>query len=122
MVIQSFTLIMASGITKDSETIDLDDDINEFVTVEYQGGAKLYIPVTNLSVLSRYAGGDPDSVSPHKLGTDRWSKAKQKAAKRFVIKPLNFWISTRRVQPKRAMRIKSMSRNMIDLPKVFHLN
>ena len=68
------------GHYKGLETIDLGDDINEFVTVEYQGGAKLYIPVTNLGVLSRYAGGDPDSVSAHKLGTDRWSKAKQKAA------------------------------------------
>ena len=40
------------------ETITLDEDINEFVVVEYQGDAKLYIPVTNLGVLSRYAGGD----------------------------------------------------------------
>ena len=62
------------------ETIALGHDINEFVTVEYRDGAKLYIPVTNLGVLSRYAGGDPDAVSAHKLGTDRWSKAKQKAA------------------------------------------
>ena len=68
------------GHYKGLETIDLGDDINEFVTVEYQGGAKLYIPVTNLGVLSRYAGGDPDAVAAHKLGTDRWSKAKQKAA------------------------------------------
>ncbi len=62
------------------ETIALGDDVNEFVTVEYQGGSKLYIPVTNLGVLSRYAGSDPDYVTAHKLGTDRWSKAKQKAA------------------------------------------
>ena len=62
------------------ETIDLGDDINEFVTVEYQGGSKLYIPVTQLGVLSRYAGADPETVHAHKLGTDRWSKAKQKAA------------------------------------------
>jgi len=68
------------GFYRGLETIALGDDINEFVTVEYQGGAKLYIPVANLGVLSRYAGGDPDAVSAHKLGTDRWSKAKQKAA------------------------------------------
>ena len=68
------------GHYKGLETITLGEDINEFVVVEYQGGAKLYIPVTNLGVLSRYAGGDPDSVSAHKLGTDRWNKAKQKAA------------------------------------------
>ena len=68
------------GHYKGLETIDLGEDINEFVTVEYQGDAKLYIPVTNLGVLSRYAGGDPDLVPAHKLGTDRWRRAKQKAA------------------------------------------
>jgi transcription-repair coupling factor (superfamily II helicase) len=62
------------------ETINMGNDINEFVAVEYQGGAKLFIPVTNLGVLSRYAGGDLEAVRVHKLGTDRWSKAKQKAA------------------------------------------
>ena len=68
------------GFYRGLETIALGDEVNEFVTVEYQAGAKLYIPVANLGVLSRYAGGDPDAVSAHKLGTDRWSKAKQKAA------------------------------------------
>ena len=68
------------GHYKGLETITLGEDINEFVVVEYQGDAKLYIPVTNLGVLSRYAGGDPDSVVAHKLGTDRWNKAKRKAA------------------------------------------
>ena len=79
LAIQSFT-DHGVGHYKGLEMIDLGDDTNEFVTVEYQDGANLYIPVTNLGVLSRYAGGDPDSVSAHKLGTDRWSKAKQKAA------------------------------------------
>lgn len=68
------------GFYRGLETIALGDEINEFVCVEYQDGAKLFIPVANLGVLSRYAGGDPDAVSPHKLGTDRWGKAKQKAA------------------------------------------
>ena len=62
------------------ELIALGDDTNEFVTVEYADGAKLYVPVTNLGVLSRYAGGDPELVTPYRLGSDRWSKAKQKAA------------------------------------------
>ena len=68
------------GRYKGLETITLGDEINEFVIVEYQGSAKLYIPVTSLGLLSRYAGGDPDSTFVHKLGTDRWMKAKQKAA------------------------------------------
>ncbi len=68
------------GFYRGLETIALGDEVNEFVCVEYQDAAKLFIPVANLGVLSRYAGGDPDHVSAHKLGTDRWGKAKQKAA------------------------------------------
>lgn len=68
------------GFYRGLETLTFGDDTNEFVVVEYQGSAKLYIPVANLGVLSRYAGDDPETVVAHKLGTDRWSKAKQKAA------------------------------------------
>ena len=68
------------GYYRGLEAISLDNEVNEFVIVEYQNAAKLYIPVSNLSALSRYAGGDPNKVVAHKLGTDRWNRIKQKAA------------------------------------------
>jgi transcription-repair coupling factor (superfamily II helicase) len=55
---------------------------NEFVTIEYAEGNKLYVPVANLHLLSRYSGGDADHAPLHTLGSERWSKAKQKAAKK----------------------------------------
>lgn len=33
--------------------------------------------------LSRYAGADPAHAPPHKLGTDRWSKTRKKAAEQI---------------------------------------
>ena len=54
----------------------------EFLTIEYFGGDKLYVPVANLHLVSRYSGADNESAPWHKLGSDGWSRIKQKAAER----------------------------------------
>lgn len=60
-------------------TLSIDDQDHEFLQLDYAEGAKVYVPVTNLHLISRYSGGDPDMAPLHKLGTDAWSKAKRKA-------------------------------------------
>jgi transcription-repair coupling factor (superfamily II helicase) len=60
--------------------LDLGDGENEFLALEYAGGAKLYVPVAQLHVISRYAGGPPEQAPLHTLGTEQWEKAKRKAA------------------------------------------
>ena len=57
----------------------IDDIDNELLVIEYHGGDKLFIPVLSLEAISRYIGGGPESAPLHKLGTDTWSKARQKA-------------------------------------------
>ena len=54
----------------------------EFLTLEYAGNDKLYVPVASLHLISRYTGSSPDSAPLHKLGSDRWQKARSKAARR----------------------------------------
>ena len=61
------------------ETLSLGDIPREFVALEYAGGDKLYVPITNLHLISRYAGADADHAPCHKLGNDRWSKARKQA-------------------------------------------
>lgn len=51
----------------------------EFVSIEYSGGDKLYVPVTSLHLISRYSGANADNIVLHRLGNDQWQKAKQKA-------------------------------------------
>ncbi|KAK0352939.1 hypothetical protein LTR94_018784 [Friedmanniomyces endolithicus] len=60
-------------------TLSIDDQDYEFLQLDYADAAKVYVPVTNLHLISRYSGGDPDLAPLHKLGTDAWSKAKRKA-------------------------------------------
>ncbi len=60
--------------------LDLGEGDTEFLHLEYAEGAKLYVPVANLQVISRYSGADPESIQLHTLGTGQWDKAKRKAA------------------------------------------
>ena len=54
----------------------------EFLTLEYAGGDKLYVPVASLHLISRYTGSSPESAPLHRLGGDQWQKARRKAAER----------------------------------------
>ena len=54
----------------------------EFLTIEYSGGDKLYVPVSSLDLISRYTGADEEHAPQHKLGTGAWQKARRKAAQK----------------------------------------
>ena len=61
-------------------TMDLGEGAQEFLELHYFGTDKLFVPVAQLSVISRYTGANPDSAPLHKLGSGQWEKAKKKAA------------------------------------------
>jgi transcription-repair coupling factor (superfamily II helicase) len=62
-------------------TLDLGEGEMEFLHLEYEGGDKLYVPVSQLHVISRYSGASPEAAPLHRLGSGQWEKAKRKAAK-----------------------------------------
>ncbi|MFZ2994928.1 transcription-repair coupling factor [Sphingobium sp.] len=55
---------------------------HDCVALSYAGGDKLYVPVENLEVLSRY-GSDSDGVSLDKLGGEAWQRRKAKMKERI---------------------------------------
>ncbi len=59
--------------------LDLGEGENEFLLLEYAGSDKLYVPVSQLHVISRYSGGSPEAAPLHKLGSGTWDKAKRRA-------------------------------------------
>ncbi|MES2918149.1 MAG: transcription-repair coupling factor [Pseudomonadota bacterium] len=61
-------------------TLDIDGEVQEFLLLEYADNAKLYVPVSSLQLIARYAGNDDEHAPLHRLGTEQWSKARRKAA------------------------------------------
>jgi transcription-repair coupling factor (superfamily II helicase) len=59
--------------------MDMGDGSEEFLSLEFAGGDKLYVPVAHLHLISRYLGGDPDTAPLHRLGSGQWEKAKRRA-------------------------------------------
>ncbi|CBL44876.1 Transcription repair coupling factor [gamma proteobacterium HdN1] len=61
------------------QTLTIDGQAQEFLTLEYAGGSKLYVPVASLQLISRYSGAEDSSAPLHRLGTEQWAKEKRKA-------------------------------------------
>lgn len=51
----------------------------EFLMLSYAGSDKIYVPITNLQVISKYSGAQSEHIALHKLGSDQWQKEKKKA-------------------------------------------
>lgn len=62
----------------------VEEQLTEFLVLEYAEGAKLYVPVSSLHLITRYSGGDPETAPLHRLGSDQWQKAKRKAAEKII--------------------------------------
>ncbi len=65
------------------ETIQLGEMTQEFLTLEYANGDKLFVPVSHLHLISRYTGASPETAPLHRLGSGQWEKAKRKAREKI---------------------------------------
>ncbi|MCK7594733.1 transcription-repair coupling factor [Lysobacter sp. CAU 1642] len=63
-------------------TLDAGGQANEFLCIEYAKGDKLYVPVAQLHLVSRYSGASDELAPLHSLGGDAWEKARRKAAEK----------------------------------------
>src|SRR5690606_31898022 len=62
------------------QTLDLGDGASEYLMLEFANTDKLYVPVTQLHLIGRYAGAAADQVALSTLGSGQWDKAKRRAA------------------------------------------
>jgi len=60
--------------------LDLGQGNTEFLHLEYADKATLYVPVSQLHLISRYTGVGAEEAPLHRLGSGQWEKAKRKAA------------------------------------------
>lgn len=61
--------------------MDLGEGTMEFLHLVYAKDSLLYVPVSQLHLISRYSGANPDDAPLHQLGSGQWEKAKRKAAR-----------------------------------------
>ena len=64
------------------ETIKTANGEEEFLRLDYANDAKLFVPVAQLQLISRYSGSDAEHAPLHNLGKNDWEKAKKKAAEK----------------------------------------
>ncbi|MCJ7799202.1 MAG: transcription-repair coupling factor, partial [Polaromonas sp.] len=57
--------------------------LQEFLHLEYADKATLYVPVSQLHLISRYTGVSAEEAPMHRLGSGQWEKAKRKAAEQI---------------------------------------
>ena len=65
------------------EQIKVDGAIKDYIKIAYQGTDTLFVPATQLDLVSKYIGGGSEdaNVRLNKIGTDAWQKTKSKARK-----------------------------------------
>ena len=61
-------------------SVDGSPEMQEFLHLEYADQAVLYVPVSQLHLISRYTGVSADEAPMHRLGSGQWDKARRKAA------------------------------------------
>ena len=63
------------------EQIKVDGAVKDYVKIAYQGTDTLFVPATQLDMVSKYigGGGEDGNVRLNKIGTDAWQKTKTRA-------------------------------------------
>ncbi len=61
------------------KAMDVGGGAAEFMCIRYAGEDRLYVPVSNMQLITRYTGGNPENAPLHRLGSDAWARIKRRA-------------------------------------------
>ena len=82
------------------EQMKIDGAVKDYVKIAYQGSDVLYVPATQLDLISKYiGGGEETAVRLNKLGGDTWEKTKTRAkaaAKELAIDLIKLYAERKR--------------------------
>ena len=62
------------------QTLEVDGVHQDYMTIDYQSDAKLFIPVTQLNLIQKYVSSEDKKPHINKLGGSDWAKTKKKVA------------------------------------------
>lgn len=69
------------GIEKQSNHLGQE---TEFLVIEYAANSKLFVPMNQSHLVSRYIGAGEETPDLHKLGTNKWTQTKEKVQASIV--------------------------------------
>ena len=83
--INDYVVHMEHGIGKYKGLISMnvENKVVELIKIEYAKSNNLYTPVTSLSLIQKYIGSTGINIKLSELGSDKWSKIKQRAKKKI---------------------------------------
>lgn len=62
--------------------LELEGIIKDYITIEYAGNENLFVPITQMDMVTRYiGGGDDENIKLNKLSSSEWQKAKTRTRK-----------------------------------------
>ena len=69
------------GIYKGIEKVRVEGVEKDYIKLEYGDGGKLYVPITQMDIIQKYAASDAKVPKLNKLGNTDWAKTKTKVKK-----------------------------------------
>ncbi|WP_407879139.1 transcription-repair coupling factor [Furfurilactobacillus entadae] len=65
------------------QTMEVDGVHQDYITIDYQNNAKIFIPVTQLNLIQKYVSSEDKKPKVNKLGGTEWAKTKRNVEKRI---------------------------------------
>lgn len=69
------------GIYNGLEKIEVNNIQKDFIVINYKGNDKVYVPIDQMNLVSKYIGNKGEKPKLSTLGSSTWTKAKQRAKK-----------------------------------------
>lgn len=62
------------------QTLEVDGVKQDYMTIDYQKNAQIFVPITQLNLVQKYVSSEAKTPHINKLGGSEWSKTKRKVA------------------------------------------
>jgi len=69
------------GVYSGLKKIEVNNIQKDFIVIKYKGNDKVYVPIDQMNLVSKYIGNKGEKPKLSTLGSPTWSKAKQRAKK-----------------------------------------
>lgn len=71
------------GVYKGMETLEISGIHQDYMSIHYQDGGTLFVPVTQIHLIQKYVSSDAKEPKLNKLGGTDWAKTKRKVASKI---------------------------------------